>query len=453
MSAVEWVHPTDTWISDVDRWCIFLPSDTISIVALLYARARASRSVLKNGSERPASISPFKKRLRHPSATHFSRRSEALTMMVNCRPAVRRCKLQSFSSIASIIMFLLSNFQGRFIFQAVAFNTAAYSGPIIKKCCFQRTKQHNTIFRSVMRLSSSSSNNNEAATSSSPSNEVASTKQKEDEVEPPLYLCEGLFAVTKPLGWSSSQVVGKIRWTLEQDAKARGAPDKRSKRRRPWMKVGHGGTLDPLATGVLVIGVGKGTKELQQYLTGSKGYRAGVELGFQTTTLDLDPKGEVVATKPFDHVTREGVETALQDFRGSIQQTPPIFSALKIDGKRLYELGRKGKTAEDVKIDSREVQIYRLDLLWNDENEIPSKQFGIDVECGGGTYIRSLVRDIGIALDTLGTMISLERTKQGLFLPEHCLQENEWTADNVWDAIEASQDLLADFNATESLET
>ena len=91
------------------------------------------------------------------------------------------------------------------------------------------------------------------------------------------------------------------------------------------MKVGHGGTLDPLASGVLVIGVGKGTKELQRYLTGSKGYQAGVELGFQTTTLDLDTNGEVVERKPFDHVTHQAVEDILSQFRGTIQQKPPIF--------------------------------------------------------------------------------------------------------------------------------
>lgn len=92
------------------------------------------------------------------------------------------------------------------------------------------------------------------------------------------------------------------------------------------MKVGHGGTLDPLATGVLVVGVGKqGTSQLQQYLTGSKGYRAGVTLGFQTTTLDLDPTGHVVEEKPYDHVTLEAIEQVLPQFTGTIQQIPPVF--------------------------------------------------------------------------------------------------------------------------------
>ncbi|CAJ1959100.1 unnamed protein product [Cylindrotheca closterium] len=260
--------------------------------------------------------------------------------------------------------------------------------------------------------------------------------------EPPLYIKEGLFAVDKPLGWTSQQVVGRVRSLLEKDAKARGVVDNRKKRRRPWMKVGHGGTLDPLASGVLVVGVGKGTKSLQKYLTGSKGYKAGVELGFQTTTLDLDENGEIVGKMPFDHVTWENVESTLDGFRGTIQQKPPIFSALKKDGKRMYELGRKGVTAEDIEIEAREVVIHRLELL-KEESEEP-KTFGLDVECGGGTYIRSLVRDIGISLDTLATMTSLERTKQGPYLPEHCLKEDDWTAENIFKAIEETSFVLVE---------
>lgn len=249
--------------------------------------------------------------------------------------------------------------------------------------------------------------------------------------EEPLYLEEGLFAVHKPLGWTSQDVVGKLRNILETDASSRNAPDVRTKKRRPWMKVGHGGTLDPLATGVLVCGVGKGTKELQKYLVGSKGYRAEVTLGYQTTTLDADPKGEVVEEKPFGHVTSfEEIDAILQSkFTGRIQQIPPIFSALKRDGKKLYELGRQGQTAEDIKIEPREVIIYDLKLVPDQKaegesennNSEPIQRFQIEVECGGGTYIRSLVRDIGIELGTVATMTALERTKQGMFLPEHCV--------------------------------
>jgi len=282
-----------------------------------------------------------------------------------------------------------------------------------------------------------------ATTTSSDAGEMDEPKPPTPE---PLYLEEGLFAVQKPLGWTSQDVVGKLRFLLEADAKARNAPDGRTKRRRPWMKVGHGGTLDPLATGVLVCGVGAGTKSLQKYLVGSKAYLAEVTLGYQTTTLDGDPKGEIVDEQPFDHVTSlEAIHEVLQSkFTGKIQQIPPVFSALKRDGKKLYELGRQGKTAEDLKIEPREVIIYNLKLVGYDggggtvagatgatttnggstedeEPKQPIQKFFIEVECGGGTYIRSLVRDIGIALGTVATMTQLERTKQGQFFLEHSL--------------------------------
>ena len=313
------------------------------------------------------------------------------------------------------------------------------------------------------RLLSSSGSAASASTASPTTGDSKHQQPEGGSGEPPLYLQEGLFAVNKPLGWTSQQVVGRIRKVLEDDAKQRGVPDRRKKKRKPWMKVGHGGTLDPQATGVLVVGVGKGTKELQKYLTGSKGYRAGVELGFQTTTLDMDTNGEICERKPFDHVTSKSIEDILPKFRGSIMQTPPIFSALKKDGKKLYELGRKGQTAEDIEIEARQIQIYNLELLLQeriesgDDNDTDNNnnkkkeealifppKFGLDVECGGGTYIRALVRDIGIALGTVATMISLERTKQGLFLPEHCLKEKEedWTSDLIYQAISEGQKLL-----------
>ena len=111
----------------------------------------------------------------------------------------------------------------------------------------------------------------------------------------------------------------------------------------------------------------------------------------------------------------------------------------------MYELGRQGVKEEDIEIEAREVKIHRLDLLPPSPPSLvggsddPYSKFGLDVECGGGTYIRSLVRDIGIALDTVATMTSLERTKQGPFLPEHCLEEKDWTAENIWNAIETSR--------------
>ena len=173
------------------------------------------------------------------------------------------------------------------------------------------------------RIMGSSSNNAKKR----PLSATATSGETDNHEPPPLYLEEGLFAAHKPLGWTSQDVVGKLRFLLESDARERKAPDRRTKRRRPWMKVGHGGTLDPLATGVLVCGVGSGTKDLQKYLVGSKAYRAEVTLGYQTTTLDSDPKGEIVERKDFDHVTSlDQIETLLESqFTGKIQQIPPVF--------------------------------------------------------------------------------------------------------------------------------
>ena len=141
-----------------------------------------------------------------------------------------------------------------------------------------------------------------------------------------------------------------------------------------------------------------------------------------------------------------GIVCAIPDLKKKCINHLLLKSALKRDGKKLYELGRKGKTAEDIKIEPREVNIYRLDPTWQSddgESAAPHK-FQVDVECGGGTYIRSLVRDIGIALDTVATMVSLERTKQGAFLPEHCLDEDDWTIENICKAIELGEKILAE---------
>jgi tRNA pseudouridine55 synthase len=206
---------------------------------------------------------------------------------------------------------------------------------------------------------------------------IAAEQEKE-----PLCRSEGLFSVAKPMDWTSSNVVSYIRGILERDARQRGADVARvgRKNKSKQIKVGHGGTLDPLATGVLVIGVGKGTKQLQAYLTGAKKYRAGVELGFETSTLDME--GNITKTEPFDHVTLEMVERALPKFEGTISQIPPIFSAIRVDGKRLYEHARKGATTDDIVIQPREVEIYRCELVDPKASDLP--KFTIDADCGGG---------------------------------------------------------------------
>ena len=212
------------------------------------------------------------------------------------------------------------------------------------------------------------------STESSPSTEPAAKRQKVESIgdnkdgaptqkkeDVPLYRSEGLFAVNKPLEWTSNNVVSYIRGILEKDARNRGAEVRKPRRSRKKgvVRVGHGGTLDPMASGVLVVGVGSGTKELQGFLSGSKRYTAGVKLGFQTDTLDME--GNVTDTKPFDHVTMDAIEDAIPKFTGKVMQIPPIYSALRKDGKKLYEQARAGKTAEDIGIEAREVTILPLD--------------------------------------------------------------------------------------------
>ena len=310
------------------------------------------------------------------------------------------------------------------------------------------------------------------------------------------------------------------------------------------MKVGHGGTLDPLASGVLVLGVGKGTSMLQSYLEGDKHYTAACELGYETDTLDAE--GKLIKSAPWDHVTTLGLggleETIVPKFTGRIEQVPPLYSAIRIDGKRVYEIARADpeKTAEDmnVEIPKREVEVYGLEVkgvleeaairsgvvdgvkfrdqvqlleeaaaakaaeeaaaaeangggvsgevdeksketndnesrgkkktgrrrnnnnrekknnnfkkcpfnevtvpsIQSDSTTLELPQFSIKVRCGGGTYIRSLVRDIGYELDTVATMTGLVRTKQGPFVLEDMVMKEDWTADNIYEAIRKSKE-------------
>jgi tRNA pseudouridine55 synthase len=273
--------------------------------------------------------------------------------------------------------------------------------------------------------------------------------QENSEVKVPIHLAEGLCAVYKPLDWTSNDVVSFIRGMLEREARNRGAKlaKRRSRKSKNKIKVGHGGTLDPLATGVLVIGVGSGTKDLQKYLKGSKRYTAGVELGFETETLDME--GNRTKELPFEHVTAESVEKIIPEFTGKIMQKPPIYSALKKNGKRLYEQARNGKTEDDIEIEAREVEVYDLKFLPEDKDGKTMPCFGLNVECGGGTYIRSLVRDMGNSLDTAATMTSLERTQQGPFTLNDVIAKDEWSPETIYAAVAKYNDILADESTDE----
>jgi len=309
----------------------------------------------------------------------------------------------------------------------------------------RRCQNDITSFR-LCSSSSSSSTEQESTPSSinnQESNSVNEEQQQQQQQQEPqiIHKVEGLFAVHKPLDWTSNDVVSYIRGILERDARNRGITlaKRRSKKSKKKIKVGHGGTLDPLAEGVLVLGVGSGTKILRDYLSGAKSYKATGKLGFETNTLDLE--GNVTKTALYDHVTNEKIEDVLPKFTGNIMQVPPIFSAIRKDGKRLYERAREGMTENDVLIDAREVEVHQITYIEDTEEGLPS--FGLDVQCGGGTYIRSLIRDIGYELDTVATMTSLVRTQQGPFTLDDVLLKDDWNADTIYAAVERSNLALA----------
>jgi len=290
----------------------------------------------------------------------------------------------------------------------------------------------------------------------------------------------GVFCVNKPIGLSSSDVVTIIKHKVTRQLISSNLVDKKKKKRN-MIKIGHGGTLDPLASGCLVIGLFKGTKMLNTLLSGSKVYEAVGRFGCSTETYDC--LGELVEEKPYQHITKGKLEEALQGFVGEIEQYPPIYSALKVNGKPMYEYAKNGQELPK-EIKSRKVVIHSIELLeFNTEptktteilvdndnedftfqmdvdnkeetkdknmkkqqnnrnqnnnnnekkkfqfknkaianNKLPEgPTFRFKVECGGGTYIRSLIHDIGKKLDSTAHMVSLIRSKQGPFKVEESI--------------------------------
>lgn len=203
----------------------------------------------------------------------------------------------------------------------------------------------------------------------------------------------------KPLKWTSFAVVNKIRYHICRKLGVK------------KIKVGHAGTLDPLATGVMIICTGKATKRIEEFQYHTKEYIATLQLGATTPSFDLEK--EIDATYPTEHITRELVEEALQRFIGMIEQIPPVFSACKVDGKRAYDLARKG---EDVELKAKTLIIDEIELL---ECNLP--EIKIRVVCSKGTYIRALARDIGEALNSGAHLTGLIRTRVGDVRLEDCL--------------------------------
>ena len=202
-----------------------------------------------------------------------------------------------------------------------------------------------------------------------------------------------VLLIDKPLTWTSFQVVNKLRWEIRQRFNIK------------KIKVGHAGTLDPLATGLLIICTGKQTKQIDTYQGQVKEYRGTFTLGGTTPSYDLET--EIDNTFPTAHITEELLHETTKQFIGEIQQKPPIFSAIKKDGKRLYELARKGETTE---IKERTVTISSFEIT-----EIKLPEVGFRIICSKGTYIRSIAFDFGKALNSGGHLSALRRTKIGEF--------------------------------------
>lgn len=227
----------------------------------------------------------------------------------------------------------------------------------------------------------------------------------------------GLVCVYKPRDWSSSDVVVKIRNIMQTGAKAMYNLQRGCK-----IKVGHGGTLDPMAEGVLVIGIGEGTKLMGDYLAGSKMYRTVGRLGTEYDTMDCT--GTVINTIDCSHITLEALETKLSTFRGNILQVPPMFSALKRNGTPMYELARDGIVVER---EARPVTVYNLELA--SPKNLP--YFGLNIECSGGFYVRSLISDLAKSCDGCAHMTGLIRVKQGPFELSDCLSQKDWNFDAI----------------------
>lgn len=199
--------------------------------------------------------------------------------------------------------------------------------------------------------------------------------------------------IDKPLTWTSFQAVNKVKWALKSTFKVK------------KLKVGHAGTLDPLATGLLVICVGKNTKKISQFQGQAKEYTGTITVGGTTASYDLE--SEINETFPTDHITNELIQEATKQFLGEIDQVPPVFSALKKDGKRLYELARAG---EEVEVPSRKITIHEFEIT-----RIALPEIDFRVVCSKGTYIRSLAHDFGKTLNSGAHLSALRRTKIGDF--------------------------------------
>lgn len=207
------------------------------------------------------------------------------------------------------------------------------------------------------------------------------------------------IGINKPYEWTSFDAVKRIRGAIQRRLGIK------------KFKVGHAGTLDPLATGVLIICTGRATKDIERLQNGSKEYIATIKFGATTPSFDLET--EVDCTFPFEHITLEAIEKILPRFTGKVMQVPPVFSAVKVDGKRAYNLARKGK---DVELKAKPLEISEIEII-SFENYLLT----LRIVCSKGTYIRALARDIGTALDSGAHLTGLKRTRVGDITLDDCL--------------------------------
>lgn len=212
-----------------------------------------------------------------------------------------------------------------------------------------------------------------------------------------------IIGIDKPLGWTSFDAVKRIRGAVQRKLGVR------------KFKVGHAGTLDPLATGVLIVCTGRATKRITELQEGLKEYVAEMTLGATTPSFDLET--EIDARYPWEHVTTELVAQVLPAFTGKVMQVPPVFSAVKVDGKRAYKYARSGR---EIELKPKLLEIKEIELLDFKENKLMLR-----VVCSKGTYIRALARDIGQALGTGAHLTGLRRTRVGEIAIDRCLSVDE----------------------------
>jgi tRNA pseudouridine55 synthase len=223
-------------------------------------------------------------------------------------------------------------------------------------------------------------------------------------LNPEVFLAGQLLLFNKPLHWTSFDVVNKVRFVLRKYTSNK------------KIKVGHAGTLDPLATGLLLVCTGKFTKRIDEFQGMPKSYRATILLGEETPSFD----GETEVSKSYDisSISIDDVKKAMATFEGEIDQVPPIYSAIKKDGRKLYELAREG---EDFKPASRRVNISKFELVENNWPKIVA-----DVDCSKGTYIRSLAHDLGKSLNAGSYLTGLERTAIGDYSLDHAMEVEDF---------------------------